>query len=112
MAEEIDFDEFKKVEMRAGVVVEAEPFPEARKPAYKLLIDFGELGIRRSSAQITSLYSPDDLRGKQVIAVTNLKPKRIAGFISEVLVLGVSDSEGRTVLLTTERQAQIGGIVH
>jgi tRNA-binding protein len=90
-------------------VVAAEPFPEARAPAYRLKIDFGpEIGVRSSSAQITQLYRPEELVGGQVLAVVNLPPKRIAGFISQVLVLGVDDGQGRVVLVAPERPVPNG----
>jgi tRNA-binding protein len=87
--ERVTVDDFFRAEIRAGVVTRAEPFPEARKPAYKLWIDFGELGTQQSSAQITTLYRPEELVGRTVLAVTNFPPRRVAGFTSEVLVLGV-----------------------
>ena len=101
-------DDFEKLELRVGRIVAAEEFPEARKPAYKLTIDFGPLGIKRSSAQITDLYSPDDLRGRLIIGVTNFPPRRIGPFLSEVLVLGASDAEGRIILLEVEREVPLG----
>lgn len=95
--------------MRVGTVVEAEPFPEARKPAFKLRIDFGpELGVKRSSAQITRHYAPDQLVGRQVVAAVNLGERRIAGFVSEVLVLGAVPAEGEVILLELERPAPNG----
>lgn len=97
--EQITFDEFAKVELRAGTIIGAEPFPEARKPAYKLTIDFGSLGVKRSSAQITDLYVRDELIGLQIVAVVNFPPKRIAGFDSECLVTGLPDEAGRVVLI-------------
>jgi len=105
-------DAFEQIELRVGRVLKAEPFPEARKPAYKLEIDFGELGTRRSSARLTDLYSPEDLEGRLVIAVVNFPPRRIAGFVSEVLVLGVPDDEGRVVLLKPDREVPRGGRVY
>src|SRR4051812_33947599 len=86
---QVTIDQFDQVEMRVGRIVDAELFPEARKPAYKLTIDFGPFGLKRSSAQLTELYTPEDLLGKLVVAVANFPPRRIAGFPSEVLVMGV-----------------------
>ncbi len=97
-----------ELEMRVGRVLRAEPHEKARKPAYKLWIDFGPYGIKTSSAQITELYRPEDLVGRLVVAATNLGKKRIAGFVSEVLVLGVADAEGRVVLLQPEREVPLG----
>ena len=91
--------DFEKVDMRVGVVVDAQPFPEARRPAYRLSIDFGPLGVKRSSAQITAHYRPDELIGRRVIAVVNFPPKQIGPFVSEVLVLGAYDEAGAVVLL-------------
>lgn len=105
----IHYEDFHKVEMHVGTVIAAEDFPEARKPAYKLTIDFGEtLGIKRSSAQITVLYTKEDLIGRQVIAVTNFPPRQIANFFSEVLVLGSVDTEGVVTLLQPERNVENG----
>lgn len=100
---------FAKLDIRAGTVVTAEAFDQARKPAIKLAIDFGvELGVKRSSAQIAALYRPQDLIGTSVLAIVNFPPKRIAGFSSEVLVLGVADADGNVVLVRPERPVQNG----
>ena len=101
------FDDFLKLDIRVGRIVEAAPFPEARKPAYKLTIDFGELGVKKSSARVTDLYAAEDLPGRLVVAVVNFEPKRIAGFLSEVLVLGLA-GEGGVVLLEPEREVALG----
>lgn len=108
----IAIETFHAVEMRVGRIVRAEPFPEARRPAYRLWIDLGPLGVRQSSAQLTALYSTDSLLGRAVVAVTNLPARRVAGFRSEVLVLGVPDSEGGVVLLQPEREVPLGGRVY
>jgi len=108
--ETIGFDDFLKVDVRVGRIVDAEPFPEARRPAYKLTVDFGpEIGRRRTSAQITKYYGLDDLVGRQVLAVVNFPKKQIGKFMSEVLVLGVPDGEGEVVLIAPEREVPIGG---
>ena len=100
--------EFEKLDIRVGTVLEAHTFPEARKPAYQLTVDFGEVGIKRSSAQITAYYTPEDLVGRQVIGLVNLPPKRIAGFMSECLVLGIYDTKGQVVLLQPDRAVDNG----
>ena len=95
----IDWADFELVDMRVGVVVDAQPFPEARKPALKLWIDFGDLGVKRSSAQITDRYTPEELVGRRVVAVVNFSPKLIGPFVSEVLVLGAYGGRGEVILL-------------
>ncbi|MBW3572906.1 MAG: tRNA-binding protein [Gemmatimonadetes bacterium] len=108
----IEYADFDRVEMRVGRVRRAEPFPQARKPAIKLWIDFGpELGIKTSSAQITVHYAPDELVGTMVIAVTNFPPRQIGPFMSEVLVLGVPDPDGAIVLLRPDHDVPPGGRV-
>ncbi len=104
----IGVDEFFAAELRVGRILRAEPFPKARNPAYKLLIDFGPLGRKQSSAQITALYAPGDLVGRLVVAVVNFPPRQIADFRSEVLVLGASDADGHIVLLHPEREVPLG----
>ncbi len=106
----ISYDDFTRVDIRVGKIIQVEDFPQARKPAYKLRIDFGpELGIKRSSAQITSHYSKEELLGKQVIAVVNFPPKQIGPFLSEVLTLGVPDDKGQVVLLSPTQDVPLGG---
>ena len=104
----IVFDQFDAVDVRVGRVVEVQDFPKARKPAYKLWIDFGPQGILRSSAQITRHYQKDDLVGRLVVAVTNFPPRQIADFSSEVLVLGAADESGAIVLLNVDRDVPLG----
>ena len=106
----ISYDEFAAVDIRVGTVVKAEAFPQARKPAFRLLIDFGaELGLRKSSAQITVHYTPEDLVGRQVAAVVNFPPRQIGPFMSEVLTLGFPDPEGAVVLIGPTRLVPNGG---
>ncbi|AFD05392.1 tRNA-binding protein [Solitalea canadensis] len=104
----ITYHDFEKVEMRVGTIIEAEEFPKANNPSYKLTIDFGPLGIKRSSAQITHLYNPETLVGQQVIAVVNFPPKQIANFISECLVLGTLGDQKVITLLQPEQKVENG----
>ena len=110
VAPTISYDEFGKVDIRVGTIVEAEPYPEARKPAFKLRIDFGPgIGIKRSSAQITVHYRIEDLVGRQVAAVVNFPPRQIGKFMSEVLTLGFPDADGNVVLMMPEQAVPNGG---
>jgi tRNA-binding protein len=105
---EISWDDFEKVDIRVGTILEVNDFPKAHKPAYQLTIDFGELGIKWSSAQITDLYSKEELLGTQVTAVVNLPPKQIANFFSECLVLGAVDPDGKVTLLAPNKKTGDG----
>lgn len=110
---QIEFDDFLKVDIRLGRVLRAEPFPEARKPAIKLWIDFGpELGTRKSSAQLTAHYTAESLEGRPVLAVVNFPPRQIGPFRSEVLVLGLADEAGGVILVAPDRDAPLGSRVH
>ena len=104
----IDWNDFEKVDMRVGTIISVDDFPKARKPAYRLTIDFGELGIKQSSAQIKELYTKEDLLNRQIIAVVNFPPKQIANFISECLVMGVYIEDNSVVLLQPERNTANG----
>ena len=109
-ADQIAFDDFMKVDVRVGQVVKAEPFPEARKPAYRLTIDFGpDIGVKRSSAQITKHYTLDELHGRKVAAVVNFPPRQIGPMMSEVLTLGFPDADGEVVLIGVDREVPVGG---
>lgn len=103
MSDTIAFDDFLKVDIRVGTILEVNDFPKAKKPAYQLTIDFGALGIKKSSAQITDLYSKEELVHRQVSAIVNFKPRQIANFLSEVLVLGVYNTDGDVVLLKSAK---------
>ena len=105
----ITFADFERVDIRVGRIVRAEPFPEARKPAYRLQIDFGPLGTRKSSAQLTAHYRVEELEGRLVLAVVNFPPRQIGPFMSEVLTLGVPDAEGNVVLVVPDRDVPLGG---
>ena len=106
----ISFEEFMKVDIRVGMITRAEPFPEARKPAFKIWVDFGpDLGVRKSSAQITRHYDVETLLGRKVLAVVNFPPRQIGPVMSEILVLGVPDEDGEVVLLKPDKDVPIGG---
>lgn len=110
---EISFNDFMKVDIRTGRVVRAEAFPEARKPAIKMWVDFGgEIGVRKTSAQVTVHYTPESLVGRQVMAVVNFPARQIGPFMSEILVLGVPDENGEVVLLSPDLETPIGGRMH
>jgi tRNA-binding protein len=104
----LSWDDFQKVDMRVGVVTEARQFPQARRPAYQLWIDFGPLGVKRSSAQVTHHYQPQELIGRRVVAVVNFPPMQIGPFVSEVLVLGAYDEQGEVVLLRPDADVAAG----
>ncbi|MCJ7522756.1 MAG: tRNA-binding protein [Dehalococcoidia bacterium] len=104
----ISWEDFQKVDLRTGTIIEAQPFPEVRKPAYKLVVDFGDFGLKKCSAQISALYSPQDLVGKQVIGVVNFPPKQIGPFISECLVTGFVQQNGEVVLAVPDRRVENG----
>lgn len=109
MTEQITFDDYMKVDIRTGTIIEAEPFPEARKPAIKMRIDFGEeIGVKKSSAQITVHYTPEELVGRQVMAVVNFPPRQIGPLMSEVLTLGFEDEQGAIVLAATDKNVPNG----
>lgn len=108
MKDEINFDDFLKVDIRIGTIIEVNDFKEAIKPSYKLKIDFGNLGVKESSAQITDIYAKDDLLNKQVSVIINLKPKQIGNFISKCLILGVYNTQGEVVLLKASKTVKNG----
>lgn len=108
MKAEITFEDFLKLDIRTGTIIEVLDFPKARKPAYQIKIDFGALGIRKTSAQITDLYTKEDLLNRQVTAIINFKPRQIANFMSECLILGVYNTEGNVILLKTSKKTNNG----
>lgn len=109
----ITFDDFLKIDIRVGRVIDAQPFPQARKPALKLWIDFGpEIGVKKSSAQIVAHYTPEKLVGRQVLAVVNFSPRQIGPFVSEVLTLGVADAAGDVILVAPDADAPLGARLH
>jgi len=107
----IEYADFEKVDIRTGTILEVKDFPNARKPAYRLTIDFGPLGIKQSSAQITTIYKMEELVGRQVLAIVNFPPKQIANFFSECLVLGATDENGNVILLSTDIKVENGNPV-
>lgn len=108
--QEIIWNDFEKIELRVGKIIEVKDFPEARKPAYIVRVDFGEeIGIKRSSAQVTDLYSKEDLIGKQIMGVVNFPPKQIGPFMSEFLLTGFTQKDGSVILAVPEREAELGG---
>jgi tRNA-binding protein len=109
--EKITYSDFNKLDLKVGTIIQAEIFKEAKKPAYKLWIDFGDVGTKKSSAQITSLYQPEELIGKQIIAVVNFEPKQIANFMSECLVLGVLEDDNEVTLLSVDLPVKNGSSV-
>jgi len=108
MKPEITFEDFLKIDLRIGTIIEVNDFPKARKPAYQLKVDFGALGIKKTSAQITDLYTKEDLLHTQVSAIVNFKPRQIANFMSEVLVLGIYNTQGKVVLLQASKEVRNG----
>jgi len=104
----ITFEDFQKIDIRVGKIIEIDDFPEARNPSFKIKVDFGKLGVKVSSAQLTKLYSKEDLLDRQIIAVVNFPPRRIAGFKSEILILGVMKEDGEVILLQPDREAPLG----
>lgn len=108
----IEYEDFRKIEMRIGKIIRVEPFPKARKPAYKIWADFGKSGIKKTSAQITDLYSQEELEDRLIVAVVNFPPKQIADFTSEFLLLGVDGEEPGVILLTPERKAPLGSRIY
>lgn len=113
MTYSINYDDFEKVDIRVGRIVDVQDFPEARHPAYKLWVDFGgELGIKKTSAQVTQNYSHDDLKGRLVAAVVNFPPKQIGKYMSEILVLGFPDADGNVTLVQPDKDVPLGGRLH